>query len=144
MPPNTTAVLQPVDVGVGKSLKSFVKNEFHNWVIKSHMKIVKKNGQMIQTFKNPTKEMIIEWILKSKTQLEKLRYNDSTKSILIKLLTLLVFDRCGLVGDEGRKNVLKHHLRNHYLEKTLINPDEYLHPELQSDEDDEMDYIHNE
>ena len=31
MPPNCTDLLQPMDLSVNKSAKSFLKNEFENW-----------------------------------------------------------------------------------------------------------------
>ena len=77
LPPETTCLLQPVDGGFGRSLKSKIKAHFHDWVSKNYLEIKKKNGKQLKTFKNPSKELVIEWVLSASKELKKLNFEGS-------------------------------------------------------------------
>jgi hypothetical protein len=81
LPPNMTGLLQPIDVGIGRSVKSHIKDNFHNWALKNYRKKVSKKGENNQkwTFKNPTTSMIIDWSIAA---VEHIKTLDLTKSII--------------------------------------------------------------
>ena len=77
LPPDTTCLLQPVDGGVGRSLKANIRKLFYKWVQKNYMEVKKRNGKLLKTFKNPTKELVIEWVLEAHKDLKNLKISSS-------------------------------------------------------------------
>lgn len=65
--PNTTAICQPVDVEIGAFIKGRIKSAFQDWIIDSwdeDNNFVKFDAKKKKyTYKAPTKEMIVKWIL---------------------------------------------------------------------------------
>ena len=63
LPPDCTGLLQPIDVGVGKAIKDKVRSYFHAYMLKNYKKKIKQNSIESWTFKNPTKNLIVEWVI---------------------------------------------------------------------------------
>ena len=63
LPANSTGLLQPIDVGVGKSLKGHIRDKFTEFLKKNLKKKVTKHGKTIDTFVNPTNDHVIDWAL---------------------------------------------------------------------------------
>ena len=77
LPPNTTLLLQPVDVGVNRILKANIKSQFRDFMFKNLFCKTKKDKTTVQTFKNPDKNLITDWILQAWPHIEKLDYKKS-------------------------------------------------------------------
>ena len=97
-PPDCTALLQPVDVAVAKSLKASIKKKFLNHVTKNFQEIVTPKGRRKKTFKNPSKYEVIEWVMEGYKTLKKETIRSG-------------FVEAGLTGDQ------KEERRNYLLEK---------------------------
>jgi hypothetical protein len=79
--PDTTGLLQPVDVGVGKGLKGKIRSIFHDFILKNYKKRVNKNNVVKWTFKNPTKNLIVEWAIRSMAEVKDFKLFDSKIAI---------------------------------------------------------------
>ena len=40
------------------------------------------------------------------------------------------------IANKGRENILEHELKRHFIEKTLVDPEEILHPKVLSDSEE--------
>ena len=76
LPPETTPILQPIDVGIGRAFKSKIREYFHQYVI-DNFKEVLKNGNMQSSFKNPSNETIIRWVLQANDHCRSLKIVES-------------------------------------------------------------------
>jgi hypothetical protein len=65
LPPETTSILQPIDVGIAKPFKDRIRHKFHDWVVNNFEQIIKPEGQRKKFFKNPSKMIFLEWIIAS-------------------------------------------------------------------------------
>ena len=64
--PNTTPICQPVDISIGRSLKSKVREQFENWLVNNFEELVEYDSAKGKyKFKAPTKALIIEWVLRA-------------------------------------------------------------------------------
>lgn len=105
-PPDCTPILQPVDISVGKSLKTFIRKAFHQHVRENFDEIVKPDGRRKKTFKNPSKIEIINWILGAYKTLKVETINSG-------------FIEAGLLGEnieERRKNLFDNKIKKFYVD----------------------------
>jgi len=61
LPPESTSLLQPVDISIGKSFKTRVKDYFRTWLESNYEEITKFGGRRKVTFGSPSRENLITW-----------------------------------------------------------------------------------
>ena len=59
LPPNTTSILQPLDVGVNKTVKNHIKNEYMNWLINN---FDNDNKTLPKLAKHERDKLLVQWI----------------------------------------------------------------------------------
>ena len=71
---NTTPICQPVDVGMGGTIKSKIKKYYHEWVIDNwdeHNNFYTYNPKKKKyKIKTPSKSLIIDWIIPTYNEVE--------------------------------------------------------------------------
>ena len=54
-----------------------MEQHFHEWIMESFTEITTSKGKMKKTFKNPTLNQILSWVLDSQSKLRSLRLKES-------------------------------------------------------------------
>eukprot|EP01022_Parablepharisma_sp_SALTPOND_P015453 TRINITY_DN2184_c0_g1_i1.p1 TRINITY_DN2184_c0_g1~~TRINITY_DN2184_c0_g1_i1.p1 ORF type:complete len:724 (+),score=45.23 TRINITY_DN2184_c0_g1_i1:74-2173(+) len=120
IPGGATCLLQPVDCGVGKSIKMKVKSCFQKWVMSEYEKIILPGGRRIKTFKKPTNQMIAQWILKG---YKKLRAEAIVGA----------FEKTGIISKEGQVEIINSKISKYFVAE---KDDDNLHREEDSESDE--------
>ena len=61
LPPNTTSILQPLDVGINKPFKSYIKKKYNMWLIKN----LDEFETVSEINKTERNNLLISWIIES-------------------------------------------------------------------------------
>jgi hypothetical protein len=97
LPPNTTPILQPLDVGINKPFKTFIRNQYIDWLTKNY-----QNNSILEVEINERKKLLVDWILNS--------WNKITDRMIQKS-----FDICGYGNTKNIEPMWKEYFKIEYF-----------------------------